>query len=74
MYGMSHRVWIKVATMSFLGAAACWLQSVKQKLVYMSWYVFCHLLCERFGKDQHAHLAHQLFHITQKGSVAEYVD
>ncbi|KAL5676492.1 hypothetical protein ACJX0J_012623, partial [Zea mays] len=28
----------------------------------------------RFGKDQHAQLVRQLFHIRQKGYVVEYVD
>ena len=71
MYGVSHRAWFKVATMSFLGAAGRWLQSVEHKLDHMTWYEFCHLLCEHFGKDQHAQLVHQLFHIRQKGFVAE---
>jgi hypothetical protein len=74
MYGVSHRVWIKVVTMSFSGAAGRWLQSVEHKLDHMTWYEFCHLPCERFGKDQHAQLVRQLFHIRQKGSVVEYVD
>ena len=29
---------------------------------------------ERFGKDQHALLIRQLFHIYQVGSVQEYID
>jgi len=29
---------------------------------------------ESFGKDQHAFLIHQLFHIYQAGSVQEYID
>jgi hypothetical protein len=32
------------------------------------------MIKERFGKDQHALLVRQLFHIRQVGSVAEYVD
>jgi hypothetical protein len=74
MFGVSHMVWIKVATMSFPRVAGLWLQFVEHKLDHMTWYEFFHLMCERFGKDQHAQLVRQLFHIRQKGYVVEYVD
>jgi hypothetical protein len=74
MYEVHPRVWIKVATMHFSGAASRWLQSVEHKLPHISWSEFGFLLRERFGKDQHAILIRQLFHIKQLGSVAEYID
>jgi hypothetical protein len=40
----------------------------------MDWEEFCVLVHERFGRDQHESLIHQLFHIRQSGSVVEYVE
>lgn len=74
MYDVHPSVWIKVSTMHFTGAAARWLQSVEHKLPQLSWSEFGTMIKERFGKDQHALLVRQLFHIRQVGSVAEYVD
>jgi hypothetical protein len=55
------------------GSVARWLQSVKKQLKNLSWDRFCSLIHERFGKDQHQALMHQMFHICQTGSVHEYV-
>jgi hypothetical protein len=55
------------------GSVARWLQSVKKQLKNLSWDRFCSLIHERFGKDQHQALMHQMFHIRQTGSVHEYV-
>jgi hypothetical protein len=74
MYEVHPRVWIKVATMHFSGAASRWLQSVEHKLPHISWSEFGFFLRERFGKDQHAILIRQLFHIKHLRSVAEYID
>ena len=67
MYGVSHRVWIKVATMSILGAAGRWLQSVEHKLDHMTWYEFFHLMCERFGKINMPNLCVNFFILDKKG-------
>jgi hypothetical protein len=32
------------------------------------------MIHDRFGRDQHEALIHQLFHIQQYGSVAKYVE
>jgi hypothetical protein len=74
MYSVDPIVWIKVSTMHFTGAAARWLQSVEGQLSHLSWMDFCHMIRDRFGKDQHAVLIRQLFHIRQTSSVADYVD
>lgn len=60
--------------MHFSGAVACWLQSVEPQLTSLSWDEFSHMLKERFGKDQHGTLVHQLLHIKQQGSVTEYIE
>jgi hypothetical protein len=52
MYSVDPRMWIKVASMQFVGPATIWLQSIEYKLVQMSWGEFGRLIQERFGKDQ----------------------
>jgi hypothetical protein len=74
MYSVDPIVWIKVSTMHFTSAAARWLQSVEGQLSHLSWMDFCHMIRDCFGKDQHAVLIRQLFHIRQTSSVADYVD
>jgi hypothetical protein len=73
-YSVDPIVWIKVSTMHFMGAAARWLQSVEGQLSHLSWMDFCHMIQDRFGKDQHVVLIRQLFNIRQTSSVADYVD
>jgi hypothetical protein len=60
--------------MYFDGPAARWLQSVEHRAKLVSWDVFCKLVHDRFGCDQHEILVRQLFHIRQSGSVADYVE
>lgn len=74
MYSVDPTMWIKVSTMYFTGAAARWLQSVEVQLAHISWLDFCHLVRDRFGKDEHVVLVRQLFHIRQTSSVADYVE
>lgn len=74
MYSVDPRMWIKVASMQFVGPAARWLQSIEYKLVQMSWGEFGRLIQERFGKDQYQGLLRQLFQIRQTGTVATYVE
>lgn len=63
-----------VATMQFSGPAARWLQSVKPRLVHMSWGDFKVLLLDRFGKDEHAFLIRQLFQLKQTETMSDYID
>jgi hypothetical protein len=73
MYEVEPHKWIKIATMHFIEPAARWLPSVELKLHSCSWATFESLVLERFGRDQHALLARQLFHIRQTGTVEDYV-
>jgi hypothetical protein len=74
MYSVDPRVWIKIATMYFTGAAARWLQSVEYQLAQVSWVVFGHMVVDRFGKGQHAVFIRQLFHIKQTTTVTDYAE
>jgi hypothetical protein len=74
MYGVDHVVWVQVATMSFLGLAARWIQYVEHKLARVSWYEFGLMIRERFGNDQHEALLRQLIKIHQVSSVVDYVE
>lgn len=74
MYEVEPHKWIKIATMHFLDPAACWLPSVEFKLQSCSWATFESMVLDKFGRDQHALLVRQLFHIKQTHSVEEYVD
>jgi hypothetical protein len=69
MYDVAPRRWIKVATMHLSGAVARWFPVVEQQVLMLKWPVFCMLVMERFGKDQHELLIRQLFHIRQTGSM-----
>jgi hypothetical protein len=74
MYSVDPSVWIRVSTMHFTGPAARWLQSVEYQLSHVSWTDFGTMIRERFGKDQHAILIRQLFHIRQGSTVTDYVE
>jgi hypothetical protein len=56
------------------GLTTHWLQSVERRLRTTGWNEFCALVHDHFSHDQHESLIHQLFHIRQGGSVAEYVE
>jgi hypothetical protein len=74
MYGVELSLWVQVASMHLEGLAARWLQSVERRLKHANWHEFCSLIHDRFGRDQHDALIHQLFHMRQEGFVTEYVD
>jgi hypothetical protein len=74
MCGVEPTLGLKVASMHLEGPAACWFQSAERRLHSASWDTFCALVHDRFGRDQHEALIHQLFHIRQVGLVAEYVE
>lgn len=63
-----------MASMHFVGRAACWLQYIERRVRQLSWSEFCIQIHDRFGREQHASLILRLFHIRQLGSVAEYVE
>jgi hypothetical protein len=74
MYSVDPRVWIRVATMHFIGPEARWLQSIEPQPPHISWVDFGGLIRERFGRDQHEILIRQLFHINQTTTVVVYVE
>ena len=51
-----------------------WLQSIEHLLKDLNWSSFCALIHERFSRDQHELLLHQLCNIRQTSTVVEYVD
>ena len=62
-----------MASLNFTGAAL-WLQSVQKKLSEFDWESFSSLLCTRFGRDRHQLLIRQFYSLTQKTTVAEYIE
>jgi hypothetical protein len=75
MHGVESSLWIKVASMHFEGGgAARWLQTVERRIRDSTWDMFCTMVHDRFGRNQHEALIRQLFHIRQLGTIAEYVE
>lgn len=74
MYSVGERLWVKVARMHCVGAAACWIQSIESRLPFLTWQSFCELVHERFSRDQRELLVRQLFHIKQTSTVTDYVE
>jgi hypothetical protein len=56
------------------GGAARWLQTVERRIRDSTWDMFCTMVHDRFGRNQHEALIRQLFHIRQLGTIAEYVE
>lgn len=74
LYEVDRSMWVRVSAMHFTSAASRWLPSVSNLLRSCSWEAFCHLILDRFGRDQHELLIRQLLAIKQSGSVEEYID
>lgn len=74
MYGVDPTVWVRVATMYCSGLAATWVQSIENHVRQGSWPLFCRILLERFGRDQHEMLIRHLFRIRQESNVQDYMD
>jgi hypothetical protein len=53
---------------------SCGSLSVRTIMRCTGWTTFCEMVHDRFGRDQHEALIHQLFHIHQTGTVALYVE
>lgn len=73
MYQVEPAVWIRFISMQLSLAVACWFQAIRRRFVDLRWPLFCKLLMDRFGRDQHQTLLHQLFRIRQSSSVSEYI-
>lgn len=74
VYGTHPINWVKIATLNFVGNAAFWMQSVRSQLQGITWVGLCELVRSRFAKDRHQALIRQWIHISQTGSVSEYVE
>nr|XP_025875985.1 uncharacterized protein LOC4347143 isoform X1 [Oryza sativa Japonica Group]XP_025875986.1 uncharacterized protein LOC4347143 isoform X1 [Oryza sativa Japonica Group]XP_025875987.1 uncharacterized protein LOC4347143 isoform X1 [Oryza sativa Japonica Group] len=74
VYGVHPKNWVCVAGLNFTGNAAFWLQSVRSKLVGVTWQEFFDQVCLRFTKDRQKVLIRQWFHIVQDSSVSDYVE
>jgi predicted amidophosphoribosyltransferase len=67
-------MWVKLATMNFIGMAAFWLQSMESAVKELSWKDLCAAVTTRFEKDQYNQLVRQFFHIKQHTGVSEYIE
>lgn len=74
VYGINPKHWVRVAGLNFTGNAAFWLQSMRSKLVEVSWGEFTEHVCLRFTKDRQEVLIRQWFHMIQDSSVSAYVE
>lgn len=74
LYNVPTHMWIKMATMNFIHSAAFWLHSVEDSVRNCTWKELCHAVNHRFHRDQHNFLVRQFFHISQIGSVPEYIE
>lgn len=74
VFAIPWKLWVKIATMHFVGSAAFWLQSSDPVLRLTPWPEFCAAVCARFERDQHNYLIRQFFHIRQNDMVTDYVE
>jgi hypothetical protein len=65
--------WVDTATMHFTGNAQLWIENSDLNLTQISWGSLCAVVCDQFGRDEFQKLLRQLFHLKQRGTVAEYV-
>jgi hypothetical protein len=65
--------WVDTATLHFTGNAQPWIENSDLDLTQISWGSLCAVVCDQFGRDEFQKLLRQLFHLKQRGTVAEYV-
>ena len=70
---MPASTWVSYLTLQFAGAAATWLEAFLSKKPSASWEEFVQAVQGRFLRNQHQVLLRRLLHLTQMGSVEEYV-
>lgn len=56
IYAIPSNLWVKYAVMNFVGSASFWKHSVEAFLHRANWSDLCHVVCERFDRDQQNHL------------------
>lgn len=74
VYGTHPSLWVRVATIYFMGRAASWLRSSKAHLQFEDWEIFCGAVDKKFDRDQHSLLIRQTEQLKQTGSVEEYYE
>lgn len=53
-------LWVRIATIYFLGRAASWLRSSRAHLRFPMWEDFCAAVSAKFDRDQHENLIRQM--------------
>ena len=72
-WGMPMELWVSYASSQFTGAAAIWLEAFPTKKPQETWEEFVAAVQGRFMRNQHRVLLRRLFHISQTGTVEDYV-
>lgn len=67
-------LWVRVATIYFIGRAASWLRSSRAHVRYPVWEEFSATMSSKFDKDQHDLLIRQMDQIRQTGTVWEFYE
>lgn len=67
-------LWVRVATIYFVGRAASWLRSSRAHLRFPMWGDFCAAVSEKFYREQHENLIRQMDSIKQSGMVWEFYE
>ncbi len=74
VYGTHPNLWVRVATIYFMGRATSWLRSSRAHEVFVDWSRFCEAVNQKFDRNQHRQLIRQLDQIKQTGSVSEFYE
>jgi hypothetical protein len=74
VYETSPHLWVKLASMQFIGPASLWLNSIQSIICKLTWTEFCQEVVVRFGRNQHQSLIRLLYKLVQTGSVEDYVN
>lgn len=53
MYSIEPALWVKLSSLYFTDADARWIQSIESQPRQLEWSVFCKMLHDHFGRDQH---------------------
>lgn len=74
VYGTHPNLWVRIATIYFMGRAASWLRSSRAHEVFVDWGRFYEAVNRKFDRNQHRQLIRQLDQIKQTGSVSEFYE
>lgn len=74
VYGVQREMWVRVATLHFIGNAARWLQLHEANDTAFSWEELCVAVSEKFGRDQYQAQLRQFANLSQTGTVTDYMN